>query len=344
MSKVAKIIMLSAALASGVALAQTPAGSGGQTSRFEWYPGYVDPGQPQPPYEKPDARQGTGTYKSIMTTEPGAEGFTAYYPEEAYMLLTDLAAKGKLPVVIWANGDCAAPGNSYRHFLTEIASHGYLVLAAGAMATQDAAKVESTTMEANPIPENPEEPRVDNIPANGATAADLSKVIDWIVAENTRPGSRWYRQLDTADIAVMGHGCGGGLAATFGSDKRIKTIGLWSPSAAFRDSITDGTLGVMSKKPVLLVTGDPRFDTGYYWGVKGYEAMKKAPAAFYAWRTNLTYLGTYWQADGGELAPIATAWLDWKLKGDKAAAKIFKGEDCTLCKNSHWHIQKKHID
>jgi len=65
---------------------------------------------------------------------------------------------------------------------------------------------------------------------------------------------------------------------------------------------------------------------------------------FYAWRNNLTHLGTYRVADGGELAPIAVAWLDWQLKGDQTAARMFKGTSCGLCVNSHWHVQKKNMN
>src|SRR5207244_6311923 len=46
--------------------------------------------------------------------------------------LTKLGTK-KLPVLLWANGSCLYAGNRYRQFLTEIASHGYLVIAGGPM-------------------------------------------------------------------------------------------------------------------------------------------------------------------------------------------------------------------
>jgi hypothetical protein len=58
----------------------------------------------------------------------------------------------------------------------------------------------------------------------------------------------------------------------------------------------------------------------------------------------MTHFGIYRQYLGGELASIATAWLDWQLKGDKNAAKWFKGGDCKLCKDANWHVDKKKID
>ena len=70
----------------------------------------------------------------------------------------------------------------------------------------------------------------------------------------------------------------------------------------------------------------------------------KSATIFYAWRVNMTHLGTYRQTNGGEMSPVAIAWLDWQLKGDNIAAKMFLGEDCGLCTNKHWHVQKRKLN
>jgi dienelactone hydrolase len=318
--------------------AQAPAG--GRGPRAEWPPGYLEPGTPQPPYVSADTPQGSGPYPSIMATEPGAEKFVAYHP-------ADMAALGakKLPILLWGNGSCTYIGNKFRHFLTDIASHGYFALAGGPMGAPDGGKSETITIaNNNPLvdPEAPVAPAA--APANPAnppraqvTTELLSQGIDWAIAENNRSGSKFFHKLDTKNIAVMGQSCGGGVASKFGSDKRVKTIGLWS-GATFRDD----TLGRTMTKPVLIVTGDPRYDIAFYWGLKAFEDIKK-PQVFYGWRVNMTHLGTYRQTDGGELSPVAIAWLDWRLKGDKEAAKMFAGADCGLCTNTHRHIQKRNL-
>jgi hypothetical protein len=81
-----------------------------------------------PPYFKPDYPLGSGPYKAIMASEDGLSAHVAYYPAN----LTALGTK-KLPVLIWGNGSCLYAGNRYRSLLTEIASHGYLVIAGGPM-------------------------------------------------------------------------------------------------------------------------------------------------------------------------------------------------------------------
>src|SRR3954468_7502423 len=87
-------------------------------------------GKPLPfgvqPYYLPDVPLGSGPYKAIMSQEKGLPEQVAYYP-------ADLAKMGnrKLPIVTWGNGSCLYAGNRFRQYLTEIASHGYLVVAGG---------------------------------------------------------------------------------------------------------------------------------------------------------------------------------------------------------------------
>ena len=354
MKNLSKLLLMgSVILASAAALAQTPvqapaAGAGrgagrGAAPAIEWPPGYIDPAVPHAAYLPPETPIGTGPYKAIMASEPGAEEFVAYYP-------ADLAALGakKLPVAIWGNGGCSYTGNSARHTLQEIASHGYLVVAGGVMDNREQA--ENITMAANNAIQDPMAER----PANAApppppdpnrkaaTVPLLSKGIDWVIAENKRQGSKFFGKLDTANLAVMGHSCGGGLASQFGNDPRVKTIILWS---AWPGRITNDEFRNRLKKTTLIIAGDARYDISFYPALQAWEALRstKTPVV-YAWRTNMTHLGTYRQTDGGELAPIGIAWLDWQLKGDQSAAKLFKGVECGLCNQIGWHVQTRNID
>ena len=49
--------------------------------------------------------------------------------------------------------------------------------------------------------------------------------------------------------------------------------------------------------------------------------------------------GTYRQPHGGEFTIPALAWLDWQMKGDKEAAKMFKGKKCGLLKRKGWTLE-----
>ena len=70
---------------------------------------------------------GSGPWPAVATEDASLPGMTIFRPE-------DLRAFGpdrKLPVLLWGNGACANTTQEHKNFLSEIASHGYLVLAIG---------------------------------------------------------------------------------------------------------------------------------------------------------------------------------------------------------------------
>ena len=298
---------------------------------LKWPAGYIEPNTPGMTYVTPETPQGTGPYKAIMATDPEAKEFVLYYP-------TDFKALGakKMPIVLWGNGSCTYVGNKFRNFLTEIASHGYLAIAGGPMGPPSAETITMASNNWTPSAIGPKPPaRAPNPSQTRVTVELLGKGIDWAIAENSGKDSKFFGKLDSNAVAVMGQSCGAGLAASFGGDKRVKTLGVWSGgNKTLRDKIT---------QPSLYVSGSEIYDVAFASSFDDFRAITTAPV-FHAWRTGMTHLGTYRQYLGGDLAPIATAWLDWRLKDDRTAAKWFKGADCKLCVDKNWHVDKKKID
>lgn len=303
-----------------------------------WPPGYIEPNTPGMPYLTPDTPTGTGSFKAVMVSDPGAPEFVMYHPAD----LDALGAR-KMPIVVWGNGSCSYIGNRFRHFLTEIASHGYLVIAGGPMGPKER---ETITMASNNPTPAVGAPRPGTAAARPATQSAnpqqrqvtvelLKQGIAWAIAENARRGSPFFGKLETSAVAVMGQSCGAGLAASFGDDPRVKTVGVWMGSnAQARERV---------RVPVLYISGNETYDVAYPRAKADFEAIKGVPI-FYAWRDGLTHLGTFRQQHGGELGRIAVAWLEWQLRGDQQAARMFKGGECTLCRDSAWHVQKKGIE
>jgi hypothetical protein len=79
-------------------------------------------------------------------------------------------------------------------------------------------------------------------------------------------------------------------------------------------------------------------DIAYGNGMDDFHRIDHVPAC----ATNLPvgHGGTYGQPHGGEFSIVALAWLDWQLKGDKEAAKMFKGADRGISKREGWTIEK----
>src|SRR4051812_18064509 len=188
-------------------------------------------GRPVPfgraPRQAPETPLGSGRFRAVMATDAALPAHVLYYP-------ANLRTAGKLPVVAWGNGACINAGNRFRIFLTEIASHGYLVAANGVMADPElevGPQENPRVRGPNDPPPAPPPPRDPNAPqrAPGTTsAAQLTESLDWAAKANADPKSPFYRRLDLGKVAVMGQSCGGVQTLNVASDPRITTLMIWN--------------------------------------------------------------------------------------------------------------------
>ncbi|NTS65531.1 hypothetical protein HRV97_10195 [Sphingomonas sp. HHU CXW] len=89
------------------------------------------------------APQNREALASALPDTPGSGPFSARkemdatLPDHVIYRPADLsaAATRKLPIVVWGNGGCAGDGAGQRFHLLELASHGYLVIANGTIAS-----------------------------------------------------------------------------------------------------------------------------------------------------------------------------------------------------------------
>ena len=290
---------------------------------------------PTRPYVTPDTPLGTGAYKAVMEVDASLPTHTIYHPKDLAKALAALKGK-KLPIIAWGNGACVNVGNRFRHFLTEIASHGYLVIAIGPLGPQE--------MEAAPQPAAPlapgATPPAPNRSAPATMSAQLIDAIDWAIKENSRQGSPYFGKLDTKKIAVMGQAIKASL------DPRVTMTVAWNSGIVPTQT---GAMEWVEKDhlnklhaPIAWFNGDPG-DVAHKNAKDDFERTNHLPVLF-AWREGMGHSGTYREANGGELGQIAVAYLNWRLKGDKNAAKMFVGKDCGLCNDKNWHVFKKKID
>jgi dienelactone hydrolase len=291
------------------------------------------------PVVQPATPIGSGSYLAIMETDPGLPTHTLYRP-------ADLGSAGRLPIVAWGNGACFNIGNSFRWFLSDIASYGYLVIAVGPIGTTPQFPPESLA----PIP-----PVAATVTAQGAMklpppATHTSQLIDainWAVAANERSDSPFYHRLDTHNIAVMGQSCGGVQAIEASADPRVRTTMVWNSGLFSQPTAMAGgkTLSKEDLKllhgPTAYISGDAE-DIAFANANDDFDHIAKLPL-LRAYGRGITHGGTYNNRNGGEFAGIAVAWLNWQLKGDARAGKLFVGADCGLCVNPHWVVRSKNL-
>jgi hypothetical protein len=89
--------------------------------------------------------------------------------------------------------------------------------------------------------------------------------------------------------------------------------------------------------PIMYLLGG-KTDIAYENGMDDFHRIDHVPAC--ACNFPVGHGGTYRQPHGGEFSVVALAWLQWQLKGDKQAAKMFRGNDCELSKRKDWTIEK----
>jgi len=266
---------------------------------------------------------GTGPFKAVMAQDGSLPTHTIFRPR-------DMSAVGKtqdrLPIVAWGNGACANSPWEHVNFLSEIASHGFLVIAIGPMPTEG--KRGGGT--------------------GGPTKASLmTDAINWAIAQNTNASSQYAGKLDTSKIAVAGMSCGGLQALEVAPDPRVSTLMVCN-SGIFINS--GGAMGGMPRltkdhlkklrTPVIYILGGQK-DIAYANGMDDFKHIADVPA--FAANLEVGHGGTYAKPHGGDFAKVATAWLQWQLKGDKKAAAMFQGDPSGVARMEGWKVEKTHI-
>lgn len=170
-----------------------------------------------------DLSGGSGPYRANWTTDAALPSHTIYAPLQP-------PADVKLPVLVFGNGLCLAYGTMYSIFLTEIASHGFIVVATGKPNLD-----------------------LDNIFGH---VSDMKDAIDWV----SGPEAKKYGNIDTSTLAVGGQSCGGLEAySTSWKDDRVKNTILLN-SAAFENRVSNQVVELTA--PVAFFVGGPK-DIGY---------------------------------------------------------------------------------
>lgn len=261
---------------------------------------------------------GTGAFKAIMYTDEGLTTHTIFRPEE----LSPFGEKIKLPIIAWGNGACANSPWEHINFLSEVASHGFLVIAIG------------------PMPEEGERG------GGRSTASQLLDAIDWAIAQNGDPSSPFYNKVDVTRIAVSGMSCGGLQTLEVAPDPRVTTVvvcnsGIIGGGGGMpgMPALTKDHLNKLHTPTLYLLGGES--DIAYNNGMDDYQRINHVPV--FVANMDVGHGGTYGQPHGGEFAVVATAWYKWQLKGDQEAGTMFTGNPSKLSQSDIWTVDKKNL-
>jgi dienelactone hydrolase len=282
-----------------------------------------------------------GPYTAV-TIEP-AEGLathTVYRPAD----LSAFPAKDRLPIVVWGNGACRMDGLMYERYLTKIASHGFLIVVAGAKDFRERA---AKTAAATPAPAPAATGAAaapSRVVGGGGTGAHLIQAIDWGVKENTRAGSPLRGRIDTETVAMMGQSCGGLMAIEVAHDPRVDTLVIWNSGVFNTPGM--GSLSAATKDSLAKIHSNTAYfnggvsDIAFENSNDDVSRINQVPL-FYGVMKEGGHAATYSHVNGGKFAEVGANWLMWRLKGDKQAGAMFEGSACGLCTDPGWTVQKK---
>lgn len=273
------------------------------------------------------APQTTGPYAVVIEEDPSLPGHTIYRPQNLS------AVEGKLPVIAWGNGACAAGGDAFANYLAEFASYGMVAVANGTL----------------------------HPPAGARTVTkQLVETLDWAEAQNASLSSRYHNKLDLSAMAVSGQSCGGLQALEAAADPRVTTAVIYN-SGIIRDLsaiarpdpnnpsgpprlppglVLPGTPATLKKlhTPVIyIIGGEP--DIAYKNSEADYAEIDSVP--LFKADLPVGHGGTVGEPHGGKFGEVGRVWLLWQLKHDQKAKAMFAGDNCGLCQASGWKVKRK---
>lgn len=246
----------------------------------------------------------------------GAAVYDLYYP-------ADYAALGfKSPIITWGNGTNAVP-TMYTTLLSHLASYGFTVIA--------------STLE------------------NTGSGREIDAGAHYLIAQNHRNGSVFKGRLAVNQVAAIGHsqGAGGATRATTMDPTTIKTLITFSlpnarlvganpdcPTAAdctFAPSLlTRPAFFVSTHGRIDSLIASPATETAFFDSVPGHAALGIIERSDGITADHSTIQDPAFGGKPGGYLGYATAWLEYRLLGNRAAAAAFTGAHPELLSNPAW--------
>jgi hypothetical protein len=253
-----------------------------------------------------------GPFTAVTETGTGPDGdCTLFRPEP-------LASDDILnPIVVWGNGGGTTP-DLYAH-LPYLATHGFVVIAP------------NSTMVDGEL---------------------LRAALDWLIEQNEDPSSVFYQKLNTDKLGAIGYSNGslaiyrmldspdppdldttihvsGGIWVSGGIEglSRDAVLKEPGPTAYFCDASP-----VNAENPLSGGTKD---------NCDGDYELVEVPCFYGSLLEGAVHISIPFQPFIGRIAKASVAWFRWFLMDDDSQQSVFLGDDCELCNDPAWSVQRK---
>jgi dienelactone hydrolase len=273
---------------------------------------------------------GRGPYKAVIVEDDALPGYSIFRPEN---LAAAAAVEGPLPVILFGNGGCSHNSVGFYNFLTEIASHGYVIISNGVWTESRAPRPAAAQGQqprpaaqapaprpqgaAQAAPAAAHVPQQD--PAKHDDAIDLLSKLDWFASA----GGDYAGTVNTDCAIAMGQSCGGlqALVMSTAGDERVRTTVALNTGIFPDPYVLDKSFLERLTVPVVyLIGGDS--DIAYPNAIDDFKTIENVPVAI----ANLPvgHGGTYAEPHGGSFADMALLWIEWQVRGRGDGEKVFR--------------------
>jgi hypothetical protein len=244
----------------------------------------------------------TGSYQITKESNVGPlRGYDVYRP-------STLSASGELhPVITWGNGT-GASNETYNSFLKHLASYGFIVVA-----------------------------------SHSGSVGSGSQMIDgisWLLEENGKSSSDYYKKINPNRIGATGHSQGGaGTINTAHDDERVTCIAPLAP-ATFSYPYFYSTSGIECPIFIMVGANDGLANPNSVYSVSYRSATTTAIYGELRGNNHFDLTG-----DIGDFRKYVTAWFVANLWKDNSAEGLFFVEDAPIYSDrSFSQIESKNLD
>jgi hypothetical protein len=158
---------------------------------------------------------------------------------------------------------------------------------------------------------------------------EMLEGVDWLISENCREDSPFFNKININAVGASGHSQGGGGAINVGHSPKVECIAPIQPSPG-------NARGILS--PMFVIAGSRDTIISPDLVERRVYNPSTVPTVFGILNgaTHFTPLGS---AQG--IRGYLTAWFRFHLMKDDFAWDIFYGENCGICNDNAWSVERK---
>jgi hypothetical protein len=159
---------------------------------------------------------------------------------------------------------------------------------------------------------------------------EMLRGVDWLISESSSEGSLFFNKISVNAVGASGHSQGGGGTINAGHNPKVKCTAPIQPTPENAKDLQGPMFVIAGSNDTIIA---PELVSQVY-------ASSNVPTVFgiLEGASHFTPVGS---AQG--MRGYLTAWFRWHLMGDESARDLFYGDNCGICNDSAWTVERKNL-